>query len=94
MADYFKERDKENTMRLMEIRDDLPDFCEEFFIGIEPVTSVLTRLGYAYDLRIFFDYLVKRVSLFKLKKDTKNIELRDLEGINIIHLEGFLEYLT
>ena len=73
MADYFKERDKENTRRLLEIRDDLPDFCEEFFIGIEPVTSVLTRLGYAYDLRIFFDYLVKRVGLFRLKKDTKNI---------------------
>ena len=94
MADYFKERDKENTRRLLEIRDDLPDFCEEFFIGIEPVTSVLTRLGYAYDLRIFFDYLVKRVGLFRLKKDTKNIELRDLEGITILHLEGFLEYLT
>ncbi|MBO5982272.1 MAG: integrase, partial [Clostridia bacterium] len=74
MADYFKERDKENTQRLLEIRDDLPDFCEEFFIGIESLTSVLTRLGYAYDLRIFFDYLVKRVQYFKLKKDPKNIE--------------------
>ena len=94
MADYFKERDKENTKRLLEIRDDLPDFCEEFFIGIESLTSVLTRLGYAYDLRRFFDYLVKRVQYFRLKKNPKNIELRDLEGVTILHLEGFLEYLT
>lgn len=94
MADYFKERDKETTRKLLGIRENLPDFCEEFFIGIESQTTSLTRLNYAYDLRIFFDYLVKRVSIFRLKKDPKNIELRDLEGITLLHLEGFLEYLT
>ncbi len=94
MADYFKERDKETTRRLLDIREDLPDFCDEFFVGIEPQTTALTRLNYAYDLRIFFDYLVKRVSYFKLKKDPKNIELRDLEGITLTHLEAFIEYLS
>ena len=94
MADYFKERDKETTRKLLGIREDLPEFCDEFFVGIEPQTTALTRLNYAYDLRIFFDYLVKRVPFFKLKKDPKNIELRDLEGINLIHLEAFIEYLS
>ena len=30
------------------------------FIGIEPRTSVLTRLNYARDLEIFFDFLQKK----------------------------------
>ena len=94
MADYFKERDKETTIRLLGIREDLPEFCDEFFVGIEPQTTALTRLNYAYDLRIFFDYLVKRVSYFKLKKDSKDIELRDLERITLTHLEAFIEYLS
>ena len=94
MADYFKERDKETTIRLLGIREDLPEFCDEFFVGIEPQTTALTRLNYAYDLRIFFDFLVKRVSYFKLKKDSKDIELRDLERITLTHLEAFIEYLS
>lgn len=94
MSNYFKDRDKENTERLAEIREQLPEFCDEFFVGIEPQTTVLTRLGYAYDLRIFFDYLLKRVTAFKLKKDVKNIELRDLEGVTLTHLEAYLEYLN
>lgn len=30
MANYFKEREKNVNMRLREIRDTLPEFCEEF----------------------------------------------------------------
>ena len=65
MADYFKERERDVNMRLREIRDTLPEFADEFFVGVEPQTTSLTRLGYAYDLRIFFDYLVKRVRPFR-----------------------------
>lgn len=57
MSDYFKEREREMNMRLRQLREELPEFAEEFFVGIEPRTTVLTRLNYAYDLRIFFDYL-------------------------------------
>lgn len=53
MANYFKERERNTNVRLREIRDSLPEFCDEFFVGIEPQTTSLTRLNYAYDLRIF-----------------------------------------
>ena len=43
MADYFKERERDVNMRLREIRDTLPEFCDEFFVGVEPQTTVLTR---------------------------------------------------
>lgn len=93
MADYFKERERDVNMRLREIRDTLPEFCDEFFVGVEPQTTVLTRLGYAYDLRIFFDYLVKRVRTFK-GMSADEITLPDLEKVTVTHLENYMEYLS
>lgn len=93
MADYFKERERDVNMRLREIRDTLPEFCDEFFVGVEPQTTVLTRLGYAYDLRIFFDYLVKRVRAFK-GMSADEITLPDLEKVTVTHLENYMEYLS
>ena len=93
MADYFKERERDVSMRLREIRDTLPEFCDEFFVGVEPQTTVLTRLGYAYDLRIFFDYLVKRVRAFK-GMSADEITLPDLEKVTVTHLENYMEYLS
>ena len=93
MADYFKERERDVNMRLREIRDTLPEFCDEFFVGVEPQTTVLTRLGYAYDLRIFFDYLVKRVRAFK-GMSADEITLSDLEKVTVTHLENYMEYLS
>ena len=31
-------------------------FCGEFFRGIEQYTTPLTRLGYARDIQLFFDF--------------------------------------
>ena len=93
MADYFKERERDANVRLRETRDTLPEFCEEFFVGIEPQTTALTRLNYAYDLRIFFDYLVKRVRPFK-GMEVADITVSDLEKVTVTHLESYLEYLT
>ena len=55
---YFEKRKINSIERTEQIIDDLPDFCAEFFIGIENNTSPLTRLNYATDLRIFFDFVV------------------------------------
>lgn len=62
-------------------------------MGIEPQTTSLTRLNYAYDLRIFFDYLVKRVRAFR-DADPRDLTLDDMEKITSTHLENFMEYLT
>ena len=72
MADYFKQREKQVVKHTELIKEDLPPFCDEFFIGVEARTSPLTRQGYSYDLRIFFDFLTKKVPHFK------NIEIKDI----------------
>lgn len=94
MANYFNERDKKNMLRLRELRDTLPEFCEEFFIGIEPLTTPLTRLYYAYDLRIFFDYLLHNVRAFRNYEDMLDFQVEDLNKITTHNLEAYMEYLS
>ncbi len=94
MANYFNERDKKFTLRLRELRDTLPEFCDEFFIGIEPLTTPMTRLYYAYDLRIFFDYLMQNVRAFRNYTDMLDFTVSDLEKITTQNLEAYLEYLS
>ena len=54
---YHDQVNVNNTLRLRQIINSLPVFCKDFFLGIKDTTQVRTRLAYAYDLRIFFEYL-------------------------------------
>lgn len=94
MSNYFSERDKKLSKRLRKLRDQLPEFCEEFFVGIEPQTTMLTRLNYAYDLRIFFDYLLKNVRTFRDYQDVYDFVVEDMDKITLSNLEAYMEYLT
>ncbi len=92
MENYFSDRDKRNTMLLRELRSTLPSFCNDFFVGISTRTSVLTRLGYARDLNIFFDYLVEQGVIDS--PTGKDITLRQLDGVTSGDIEAYLEYLS
>ena len=89
--DYYQERNLKNLDKIDELLCDLPSFCEDFLRGVETRTSPLTRLNYCYDLRIFFDFLVKRK--FRAKK-MKEITLEDLERVSDTDVEIFLSYLS
>lgn len=91
--EYFEEINKKYVLRLREIQKELPDFIREFFIGIAENTSIRTRVGYAYDLRIFFNYLIENCSAFKDVCIDK-IVISDLDKIKVYDIEGFLDYLT
>ncbi len=90
---YYMQRKDNVTMRLREIKKDLPYFCSEFFVGVEQTTTPLTRLNYAYDLRIFFDFLTKEIDIFH-GRTVNQISLMDMNYITASHLELFLEYLS
>ncbi len=87
---YYNEREIACIDRLSVIIKELPYYVEDFFIGVENHTSALTRLNYSYDLRIFFDFLSKRV--FR-DKSAHDIELKDLEKLDVSDFEFFLSYL-
>lgn len=89
--DYFEKR-KINCLERTDIAlDELPPFCSEFFIGIENNTSPLTRLNYAVDLRIFFDFVCNK--LFT-NINIRDFMLKDLEKLTATDLERYLSYLS
>lgn len=88
---FYENRKISCLTRLEEILNESPDFLSEFFVGIENNTSPLTRLNYATDLRIFFDFLCKKVYL---NKTLQELTLKDIEKIDSSRLEQYLSYLS
>ena len=93
MGNYIFQRNKDIHLRLQKVLKDLPGFCGEFFIGIEQITSPLTRLNYAYDLRVFFYFLINEVDYFK-SKSVFDIDIEDLNNVTAQDLERYLQYLS
>ena len=90
---YQEELKQGQTLKLRHLISILPKFCKEFFIGIEPTTSIMTRIVYAYDLNIFFTYLYKNHPYF-MQKSFSDIVLHDLELIDSTDIDAFMEYLS
>ncbi len=77
-----------NTEKLRRVLSTLPKFCLGFFRGIEPHTSLLTRINYAYDLRLFFSFVDDELGL-----SSKDMQPQDLENITMTDFERYIEYL-
>ena len=78
---YYQQLDISNTKRLRAIISEMPDYTATFFRGIEQTTSSGTRLAYAYDLRVLFNYLCAKVDSFKGRAIT-DIQLLILRRLN------------
>lgn len=89
---YHEQKDKENIVKLRELVRELPPFCGDFFRGIEPRTSSRTRIAYAYDLHIFFDFLRKENPALK-KLELRSITLAQLDQLSVTDFEEYMEYL-
>jgi site-specific recombinase XerD len=60
---------------------------------MENTTSVLTRYGYAIDLRGFFQFLVGPIGPFS-ERDLKSISVSDLNTIRAVNIEEYLDEMT
>lgn len=88
---YYTKRNIEDIDKIAELLEELPPFCEDYFLGIAHRTSSQTRLKYAYDLRIFFDFLCKK----KFKNfDIIELNMDHLRDVNQNDIELFLNYLS
>lgn len=90
---YHDNLNKENTFKLRELMQQLPKFTASFFRGIEPTTSSRTRIAYAYDLGIFFEYIKENNPLYADKEIT-DFPLEILDQITALDIEEYLEYLS
>ena len=50
---YYEEVNMKNQLHLREILDELPPYCKQFFIGIEPTTASRTRMILIVSLNFF-----------------------------------------
>ncbi len=78
--------------KIREIQLELPRFCTDYFRSISQTTSALTRQAYAYDLRLFFNYLHSEEADFA-DIIPKLMDENHIQQVTARHIEGFQEYL-
>ena len=92
-TNYHDELNKKNVIKLRELLDSLPSFCKMYFRGMNDTISSRTKIAYAYDLRVFFEFLYKNNSYVQ-KFDMKDIPMTVLDKIGREDIEEYLEYLS
>lgn len=71
----------------------LPPFCKLFFRGVDNIYGSRTKIAYAYDLRIFFEFLHQNHPFGKTM-DILEYPLDILDKVNREDIEDYLEYLS
>lgn len=89
---YHEKVNNRNEVHLRELCAKLPVFCKQFFIGIESTTSSRTRIAYAYDLGIFFEYLHETNPIYQ-KMEITHFPLQILDELKPMDIEEYLMYL-
>ncbi len=90
---YHDEQSMINITHMREVLATLPGFCKSFFRGIQEYTSSRTRLAYAYDLRVFFEFLHDNNSMCK-KLEITEYPLSILDSICKEDIEEYMDYLS
>ncbi|MEG0108043.1 MAG: tyrosine-type recombinase/integrase, partial [Lachnospiraceae bacterium] len=89
---YHQQSYIDNTLRLRELLTTMPSFVKDYFRAMEPTTSSKTRISYAYDIRVFFNFLIEQNPLYHnytMNQFTSN----DLEHLSPLDIEEYQEYL-
>lgn len=89
---YREQMEIEYVRKIRVLLSQLPPYITDFFRGRETTTSVKTRISYAYDLKIFFHFLIRANPALR---DTaiRNVSLRDLDRLTLTDFEEYQEYL-
>lgn len=89
---YHEQKNIEYTKKLREFLAVLPPYATTYFRGIEQKTAPRTRLAYANDIRIFFEWLHNSNPLYK-EVQIKNIPIEALDDLQPFDIEEYMEYL-
>lgn len=89
---YKEQNDIQNTLKLREVLSTLPDFCRDYFRAIDTTTTTKTRISYAYDIRIFFQFLLDTNPAFK-DRTLRDFKVDVLDQIKAVDIEEYMEYL-
>ncbi len=91
---YHEQEDRKIYLKLRELLKELPEYCRTYFRGIEPHTQSRTRLAYAYDLTVFFNYVINEFDPMTYKGlSPTELPLDVLDRITAQDIEEYMEYL-
>jgi len=90
---YSRKTAQRHTQLIRELLREMPSTVADFIFYLEDQYTPLTRLAYIYDLRVFFDYLIREIPLFA-DKSRESFEMKDIRTITLSHLERYPNYLT
>ena len=89
---YSQQVDRKNIMLLRDVLATLPEYVRDYFRSIDARSQTRTRISYAYDLRVFFEFLKSQNPLYK-NYDLRDFTLEDLDHVNARDIEEYMEYL-
>lgn len=90
---YHEEISKQNILKLREILSTLPRFCGQYFTGTQEYISSRTRIAYAYDIRVFFEYMHDiNPALSRTPITEYNIDI--LDQITRMDIVEYLQYCS
>lgn len=89
---YHQQQNIDNTLKLRELRKELPKFLDTYFRGIEQVTASRTRIAYAIDLKVFFEFILASNPKYN-DYAIRDLPLTLLDQLNAQDIEEYLEYL-
>ena len=89
---YHEQTKIDQTIRLREVLKTLPSFARDYFRAIEPKSSARTRINYAYDVRVFFHFLMENNPVYK-DYTIEQFKVCDLEKLEPVDIEEYMEYL-
>ena len=89
---YHEQKYIDNTLRLRSVLNTLPPFAKDYFRAAEPTTSARTRISYAYDIRVFFNFLMENNPVYN-NYTMDQFTAHDLEKLEPVDIEEYQEYL-
>lgn len=89
---YHEEEEIHNILLMRDVLSELPQYVSGFFRSIEYSKAPRTRLGYARDIKVFYDYLCANNSTLQ-GKTPKDVSLSILNQLTAEDLEEYMDYL-
>ncbi|MBO6163007.1 MAG: tyrosine-type recombinase/integrase [Eubacterium sp.] len=91
--DYHKQFAIDQLARLREVISELPPYVKDYFRSINDSTQPRTRTAYAYNIKLFFEFLIEVNPTFA-GKTPKDIDLNTLDQLTASDFEEYLDYLS
>lgn len=89
---YTEQQNIKYMRKLNELLGILPPFCREYFNSLEYNKQPRTKLAYAMDIKVFFEYLMKQFPEFSNYKMT-DFTPQDIEKLRGQDISDFLRYV-